>query len=112
MTTTRTRGLVLGVALVLFPTFQGAVHGQHSTGATTQIALLGTGTPLPDPGRAGPSVAIVTNGTAYVVDVGVGMVRREFRIFYDITGQEVQIVAIVSKAEAEAWLSEYGTRDT
>ena len=38
--------------------------------------LLGTGTPLPDPERAGPSVAIVVNGTAYLVDAGVGLVRR------------------------------------
>lgn len=32
----------------------------------------------------------------------------EFRVFYDISGQEVQILAIVSKQEAEAWLAEYG----
>lgn len=32
----------------------------------------------------------------------------EFRVFYDISGQEVQILAIVSKEEAEAWLAEYG----
>ena len=44
--------------------------------AKTQVVLLGTGTPLPDPDRAGPSVAIVVNGTAYIVDAGVGLVRR------------------------------------
>jgi mRNA interferase RelE/StbE len=32
----------------------------------------------------------------------------EFRVFYDISGQEVQVLAIVSKEEAEAWLAEYG----
>lgn len=32
----------------------------------------------------------------------------EFRVFYDISGQEVQVLAIVSKQEAEAWLAEYG----
>lgn len=32
----------------------------------------------------------------------------EFRVFYDIIGQEVQILAIVTKEEAEAWLSEHG----
>ena len=43
---------------------------------TTQIVLLGTGTPNPDPDRSGPSVAIVVNGAAYIVDCGVGIVRR------------------------------------
>lgn len=42
----------------------------------TQIVLLGTGTPLPDPDRAGPSTAIVVNGTPYLVDFGTGLVRR------------------------------------
>lgn len=32
----------------------------------------------------------------------------EFRVFYDIFDQEVQVVAIVAKADAEAWLQEFG----
>ena len=31
----------------------------------------------------------------------------EFRVFYDIVDQEVQVLAIVSKADAEAWLQGY-----
>lgn len=42
----------------------------------TQIVLLGTGTPIPDPDRSGPSVAIVVNDTPYIVDFGPGVVRR------------------------------------
>ncbi len=42
----------------------------------TEIVLLGTGTPNADPDRSGPSVAIVVNGTAYLVDCGPGVVRR------------------------------------
>jgi ribonuclease BN (tRNA processing enzyme) len=42
----------------------------------TQIVLLGTGTPRPDPQRSGPSTAIVVNGAAYLVDAGPGIVRR------------------------------------
>lgn len=42
----------------------------------TQIVFLGTGNPSPTPGREGPSVAIVANGTAYLVDAGTGVVRR------------------------------------
>jgi ribonuclease BN (tRNA processing enzyme) len=38
--------------------------------------MLGTGTPLQDPDRSGPSTAIVVNGTGYIVDAGTGIVRR------------------------------------
>lgn len=43
---------------------------------TTQIVLLGTGTPNADPDRFGPSVAIVVNDTPYIIDCGPGVVRR------------------------------------
>ena len=42
----------------------------------TQVVFLGTGTPLPDPDRAGPSTAVVVNGSAYLFDTGAGVVRR------------------------------------
>jgi ribonuclease BN (tRNA processing enzyme) len=44
--------------------------------AQTQVVLLGTGTPNPDPDRSGPAVAVVVNGTAYLVDAGAGVMRR------------------------------------
>ena len=44
--------------------------------AGTKIVLLGTGTPNADPSRSGPSVAIVVDGTTYLVDSGPGIVRR------------------------------------
>jgi len=42
----------------------------------TRVVMLGTGTPNPDPERSGPAVAVVVNGTAYLVDAGPGIVRR------------------------------------
>jgi ribonuclease BN (tRNA processing enzyme) len=42
----------------------------------TRIVMLGTGTPNPDPERAGPAIAIVVGNTAYLVDCGTGIVRR------------------------------------
>jgi|SRR5579862_4186936 len=44
--------------------------------AGTQIVFLGTGMPRPDPERSGPAVAIVVDGTPYLVDIGTGIVRR------------------------------------
>ncbi len=46
------------------------------SGMTTKIVLLGTGTPITDPDRSGPSVAIVVGDTPYLVDLGPGVVRR------------------------------------
>ncbi|HYV06606.1 MAG TPA: MBL fold metallo-hydrolase [Blastocatellia bacterium] len=43
---------------------------------STTVVMLGTGTPNADPDRSGPAVAIVVNGTPYVVDCGPGVVRR------------------------------------
>jgi len=34
----------------------------------------------------------------------------EVRVFYDVTHETVEVLAIVTKAEAAPWLREYGTR--
>lgn len=44
--------------------------------ADTQVIILGTGTPVPDADRAGPGVAIVVNGQAYIFDAGSGVLMR------------------------------------
>lgn len=55
-----------------------AAQQQLSPGSPskTQVVLLGTGNPFPDPDRSGPATAIVVNGKAYLVDFGPGVVRR------------------------------------
>ena len=58
--------LVLAAALLSAPIGAGQ----------TKVVLLGTGTPNADPDRSGPAVAVVVNGTAYLVDCGPGVVRR------------------------------------
>ena len=42
----------------------------------TQLVMLGTGNPVPDPERAGPATAVVVDDVAYVFDCGPGVVRR------------------------------------
>ena len=42
----------------------------------TQIVMLGTGTPIPDPDRMGPSVAVIVDSVPYIFDAGTGIVRR------------------------------------
>jgi ribonuclease Z len=62
----------LFISILLLPIVLAA---QKNSGST-KLVLLGTGTPFADPDRSGPSLAIVVNETAYVVDCGPGVVRR------------------------------------
>jgi ribonuclease BN (tRNA processing enzyme) len=47
-----------------------------SPDSAARVVLLGTGTPLADPERSGPALAIVVGGVSYLVDAGAGVVRR------------------------------------
>jgi ribonuclease BN (tRNA processing enzyme) len=62
---------VFGVAAIL-----AAAPGTAAQAPGTRVVMLGTGTPNPDPERSGPAVAVVVNGTAYLVDAGPGVMRR------------------------------------
>ena len=42
----------------------------------THVVMLGTGTPATDPDRYGPATVIIVDSTAYLVDAGVGVMRR------------------------------------
>ncbi len=44
--------------------------------ASTQVVMLGAGTPRADPERSGPAVAIIYQDRAYLFDSGPGVVRR------------------------------------
>lgn len=68
----------LRLNVILASLFMGA-PGQTAAPAPasrTQLVVLGTGTPVANPDRSGPAVAIVVNGAAYLVDFGPGVVRR------------------------------------
>jgi len=43
---------------------------------STKVVMLGTGTPRPDPWRAGPATALIVDDAAYLVDFGAGVIRR------------------------------------
>lgn len=64
-----THPVILAVGLSTSP------HQEPATGRT-KVILLGTGTPNADPERWGPAVAVVVDEEAYLVDAGVGIVRR------------------------------------
>ncbi len=69
--------LTLGLVLILVTAVTGLAQEKTASLSTgTQVVVLGTGTPLADPERSGPAVAVVVNGSAYLVDCGPGVVRR------------------------------------
>lgn len=48
----------------------------------TQVVMLGTGTPFPDPERSGPATAIIVDGKPYLVDFGPGVIRRAMAAYH------------------------------
>jgi ribonuclease BN (tRNA processing enzyme) len=67
---------LLAVAALSLLALAGAHAEEAKPAGRTQVVLLGTGTPRPQPERSGPATAIVVDGTAYLVDLGPGVVRR------------------------------------
>lgn len=49
--------------------------------AETKVVLLGTGTPVSEPHRSGPAVAVVVDDSAYLIDAGTGLVRKATAAF-------------------------------
>ncbi len=75
--TPRTQQICRAAAMILLiSTSHWPALAQDKAGPQTQVVLLGTGTPLPDPERSGPCTAVVVNGIPYLIDVGTGTVRR------------------------------------
>src|SRR5690348_782765 len=66
----------LGLVLAIAALWTAAARSQQPSSSGARVVLLGTGTPIPDPERSGPALAIVVNGASYLVDAGPGVVRR------------------------------------
>ena len=52
------------------------ILAQALAGESAKVIILGSGTPIPDPSRSGPCVAVIINGQAYLFDAGTGVVRQ------------------------------------
>ena len=71
--------LRLGARVALIASIvAGLAHGRtlDAQPGRARVVMLGTGNPNADPERSGPAVAIVVNGSTYLVDAGPGIVRR------------------------------------
>jgi ribonuclease BN (tRNA processing enzyme) len=65
----RTCALIVSVVLLM-------CAARPEAQSRSRVVMLGTGTPNADPDRFGPSVAVVVDEASYLVDFGVGVVRR------------------------------------
>jgi ribonuclease Z len=54
----------------------GTIAARVPPAPATELVLLGTGTPVPDPSAWGPASAIVVGGRLFLVDAGAGVTRR------------------------------------
>jgi ribonuclease BN (tRNA processing enzyme) len=88
----------LALALLLPALFStpGQEREALAPSEVTQLVLLGTGTPNAEPDRSGASVAVVVNGTPYLIDAGPGVVRKANEAFQNgVEGLAVKGLATV-----------------
>jgi len=57
----------------------------------TQVILLGTGNPNPDPKHQGPSILILVDNTPYIVDFGAGLVRQVATLVLEYGGSIAEL---------------------
>ena len=70
------RGNTRSATAVAIDTGAQAVPLTTAALSRTSVIMLGTGNPTLDPDRMGPATVILVDSTAYLVDAGVGVVRR------------------------------------
>jgi ribonuclease BN (tRNA processing enzyme) len=58
----------------------------------TEIILLGTGTPYPDPDSSGPATAVVVDGRVFLFDAGSGVMRRLNAAKLPLSGPEAVFI--------------------
>jgi ribonuclease BN (tRNA processing enzyme) len=83
-------GIVWIVVALLIPV--SAQTPAESTEPHTQIILLGTGTPYPDPNASGPATAVVVGKRVFLFDAGAGVMRRMNAAGLPISGPEAVFI--------------------
>jgi ribonuclease BN (tRNA processing enzyme) len=69
-----------------------ATSALASAAQSTEVVLLGTGTPYPDPAASGPATAVVVNGRVFLFDAGAGVMRRLKAANLPINGPEALFI--------------------
>lgn len=85
------RSIILCIALLL-PFGSAAAQSTSESAPQTQVILLGTGTPYPDPNAAGPATAVVVGKRVFLFDAGAGVMRRINAAGLAISGPEATFI--------------------
>jgi ribonuclease BN (tRNA processing enzyme) len=70
------RNSVVALLLVVGIPIVATAQAPAPTASRTSVIMLGTGNPTLDPDRMGPATVVLVDSTAYLIDAGVGVVRR------------------------------------
>ena len=84
--------LVILCAVLVLPVFSVAAQSVSEPKEKTQIILLGTGTPYPDPNASGPATAVVVGKRVFLFDAGAGVMRRMNAARLPISGPEAVFI--------------------
>src|SRR5713101_4207341 len=84
--------LLIEMALPLEPGKLVMSPAAESNVQPTEVILLGTGTPYPDPAASGPATAVVVNGRVLLFDAGPGVMRRLRAANLPINGPEALFI--------------------
>lgn len=87
--------LVIALLAAFWPTAPFGQTGDKSfppAASQTEVILLGTGTPYPDPNASGPATAIVVSGRVFLFDTGSGVMRRIRAANLPLSGPEAAFI--------------------
>ncbi len=87
--------LAIALLAAFWPTtfsHQSAEKSFSPAVSQTEVVLLGTGTPYPDPNASGPATAVVVNGRVFLFDAGAGVMRRIRAANLPISGPEAAFI--------------------
>ena len=88
--------LSLGLGLFVLPNKlprdNATSFTSNSRTTSTEVILLGTGTPYPDPAASGPATAVVVGGRVLLFDAGPGVMRRLKAANLPINGPEALFI--------------------
>jgi ribonuclease BN (tRNA processing enzyme) len=85
-------GLGLGLPSHKFPARDATTSASAAKPMRTEVILLGTGTPYPDPAASGPATAVIVGGRVLLFDAGAGVMRRMKAANLPISGPEALFI--------------------